>query len=88
MTEDALRKFNKETLVQFVFADSVFSRERTMEQLRHYEKRFRFQRLMAQSEKISAEQQNCKLPEESSRWNALVKKYQKIQREINKILGI
>lgn len=93
MFEDDLRKFHKEVLVQFIFADSVFSRERTMEQLRHYEKRFRFRKLSERRDAVVEKMQRCANSEGCAELkeivqNELVQKNRKIQHEMHKILGI
>jgi hypothetical protein len=85
MTIEELRKFDKEALVQFIFADSVFSRERTMESLRHYEKRLRFNKLIAQSAKLCEEMQNCHGIERAAEFIKLLKKDQRISRQIDKL---
>lgn len=87
MTEDDLRQFDKEVLVQFIFADSVFSRERTLVSLRHYEKRLRVSRLTAQIEAIGEQLRNFDFSADMSQWDALFKKKLRIQKKLNKILG-
>lgn len=87
MTEDDLRQFSKEALVQCIYADSVGSRQRTMENLRRYQKRLLYNKLLAQNEKIGEQLRGFDFSVDMKEWDALFKKKQRIQKKINKILG-
>ena len=89
MTENDLRKFDKEALVQCIYADSVGSRERTLENLRRYQKRVIYNKLLARSEKIGEQLRNFKFADgaDMTAWDALFKERARIQKKINKILG-
>ncbi len=87
MTEDDLRKFDKEVLVQFIYADTVFYRQEATEKLLHYDKRLRFKKLMEKSLELADEMKNTDSEKYFAEWNSHYKKWQRVQKQMSKILG-
>ncbi len=85
--EDDLRKFDKEVLVQHLFAVSMFDRERTLASLLHYKKRLQFKKLTEKSHKLLDEMQKKNSDEYFEEWNSHYKNWQKVQKQMKKILG-
>lgn len=85
--EDDLRKFDKEVLVQHIYAISMFDRERTLANLLHYKKRLQFKKLTEKSHKLLEEMRNTDAEKYFSKWDEHYENWQKIQKQLNKILG-
>ncbi|HQU82986.1 MAG TPA: hypothetical protein PKY59_07680 [Pyrinomonadaceae bacterium] len=89
MQADELRKYDKETLVQYIVQNLIPSGLKfELDRIQH---RLKFDPLSAESAAILEEMkkiQNPKTLEGMNKWNELWKRYQNIQKKIDKLLEI
>lgn len=89
MTEDKLRKFDKETLVKFIFRE-VFGGD-TIGILKNIQLRLRFEKAMLQSKELLNEMDKLsksKKIEDQYKWHLIYKKYTKLAKQTEKYLGL
>jgi hypothetical protein len=89
MTEEELRKFDKETLVQFIFRERFW--EDTIGKLTVIQERLRFESAMAKSKELLDEMDKLsgsRKLKDQIKWQQIYLRYQRLAKQTDKYLGI